>query len=55
MGMVAILFNSAEPTEQTGTTHLTEGSMRNLVKIAKAISEKKILKQKNKKQFYTCI
>ena len=42
MGMVAILFNGAEPFEQIVNTFLTEGPIRNLVKTAPAVSEKKI-------------
>ena len=37
MGMVAILFDGAEPFEQIGNTLLTEGPLWNLVKIAQAI------------------
>ena len=37
MGMAAILFDSAEPFEQTGNTLLTEGPKWNLVKIAQGI------------------
>ena len=44
MGMVAILFNFVEPFEQIGNTLLTEGPLWNLVKIAKAVSEKRTLK-----------
>ena len=33
MGIAAILFNGAEPFEQTDNIPLTEGPMRNLVKI----------------------
>ena len=43
MGMVAILFNFAEPFEQIGNTFLT-GPKWNLVKIAQAVSEKKTFK-----------
>ena len=42
--MAAILFDGAEPFEQIGNTLLTEGPMRNLVKIAQAVSEKKTFK-----------
>ena len=41
MGMAAILFNGAEPFEQSGNTLLTEEPVCNLVKIAQAVSEKK--------------
>ena len=34
MGKAAILFEGAEPFEQTGNSLLTEGPMWNLVKIA---------------------
>ena len=40
MGMAAILFDGAEPFEQTGKLHLTEGLMWNMVQIAQAFSEK---------------
>ena len=40
MGMVANLFNGAEPFEQTDNTSSTEGSMWNLEKTGKAVSEK---------------
>ena len=39
MGIVAILFNDAEPLKQIDYTPLTESSMRNLVKIGLAVSE----------------
>ena len=44
MGMAAILFNGAEPFDQIVNTLSTEGPMRNLVKIAQALLEKKTLK-----------
>ena len=44
MGMVAILFNDAEPFEQIDITPWTEGPMWNLVKIGHAVSEKKTFK-----------
>ena len=40
MGVAAILFNGAGPFEQIGNTFLTEGTMWNLMKITKAVSEK---------------
>ena len=40
MGIVAILFNGAEPFEQTDNTPSTECPMRNLVKISQGVSEK---------------
>ena len=52
MGMVAILICGAEPFEQTDNIPSIEGLMRNLVKICRAVSEKKSL---NIMQFYTCI
>ena len=42
MGMTAILFSGAEPFEQIVNTHLTEGPMWNMVKIAQVVSEKKM-------------
>ena len=42
MGMVAILFNSVEPFEQTVNIPSTESSMLNLVKIGQVVSEKKM-------------
>ena len=39
MGMVAILFNDAEPFEQIDNTLVTVGSMWNLLKIGQAVSE----------------
>ena len=39
MSMADILFNGAEPFEQNCNTLSTEGSMWNLVKIARAFSE----------------
>ena len=44
MGMVAILFNDAEPSEQIDNTPWTEGPVWNLVKIGHAVSEKKMFK-----------
>ena len=41
MSMEAILFNGAEPFEQTDNTPSTEGPLWNLVKIGQAVSEKK--------------
>ena len=41
MGMVAILFNGAEPLEQIVNILSIEGPMWNLVKIAQAVSEQK--------------
>ena len=38
MDMVAILFNGAEPVEQIGNTLSTEGLMRNMMKLAQAVS-----------------
>ena len=52
MDMAAILFNCAEPFEQIGNTLSTEGPIWNLVKIAQAVLEKKLLKNYN---FFTCI
>ena len=52
MGMVASLFNCAEPFEQIGNTLLTEDTMWNLVKIAQTVSKKNTFKKYN---FYTCI
>ena len=43
MGMVAILFNGAEPFEQIGKTRST-GPKWNLVKTAQVVSEKKTFK-----------
>ena len=40
MGMVAILFNGAEPFEQIANTPLTECPVWNQVKIYHAVSEK---------------
>ena len=37
MGMVAILFDGAEPFEQIGNTLLTEDPKWNLVEIARAV------------------
>ena len=44
MGMAAILFNGVEPFKQIFNTLSTESPMRNLVKGAQAISEKKTFK-----------
>ena len=44
MGMAAILLNGMKPFEQTGNILWTEGPMRNLVKIAQAVSENKTFK-----------
>ena len=44
MGMAAILFNDAEPFEQSVNIPLTEGPMWNLVKIGQVVSEKKTFK-----------
>ena len=44
MGMVAILFNDAEPFEQTDNMPSTEGTKCNLMKIGQADSEKKTFK-----------
>ena len=44
MGMAAIVFNGAEPFEQTVKTLSTEGPMWNLVKIAQSVSEKEMFK-----------
>ena len=54
--MAVILFDSAEPFEQFGNTLLTEGPMRNLVKIAQEI-EIHWFKNRHLKitQFYSCI
>ena len=41
MGMAAILFNDAEPFEQIDGTPSTEGPVWNLMKIGRAVSEKK--------------
>ena len=41
MGIAAILFNGAAPFKQIVNTLSTEGTMWNLVKIARAVSEKK--------------
>ena len=40
MGMATLLFNGAEPFEQTVSILSTEGPMWNLVKIVQAVSEK---------------
>ena len=44
MGMGATLFNGTEPFEQIGNTLLAEGPIRNLVKIAQGVLERKTLK-----------
>ena len=44
MGMAAILFNDAEPFEQSVNIPSTEGPMWNLVKIGQVVSEKKMFK-----------
>ena len=44
MGMAAILFSGMGPFEQIVNTFSTEGPMRNLMKIAQAVSEKKKFK-----------
>ena len=44
MGMVAILFNDAEPLEQIYNMPLTEGPIWNLVKTGQTVSEKKTIK-----------
>ena len=41
MGMAPILFNDAGPFEQVINASSTEGPMWNLVKIGRAVSEKK--------------
>ena len=40
MGTKATVFNGAEPLEQIVNTSSTEGTMRNLVKMGHAVSEK---------------
>ena len=45
MDMAASFFNGAEPFEQIVNTLSTEGSIRSLVKIARAVSEKKTFKK----------
>ena len=40
MGMAAILFNDAEPFEQSDNILSIEGSMWNLVKIGQVVLEK---------------
>ena len=44
MGMEAILFNDAEPFQQTDNIPSTKGTKWNLVKIGQAVSEKKKFK-----------
>ena len=44
MGMAAILFNGAEPSEQIFNIPSTEGPKSSLVKIGQAVSEKKLFK-----------
>ena len=51
MGMVAILFNDADPLEQIVDTS-TDGPKCNLVKTGQTVSEKKTFKIT---RFYTCI
>ena len=46
MGMAIIFFNGVEPFEQIINILSTESPMWNLVKIAQAISEKKLFKNK---------
>ena len=44
MGMAAILFNDAEPFEQSVNIPSKEGPMWNLVKIGRVVLEKKTFK-----------
>ena len=44
MGMAAILFNDAEPVEQSVNIPSTEGPMCNLVKISQVVLVKKTFK-----------
>ena len=44
LGIAAVLFSDVAPFEQIDNTPLTEGPMRNLVKIGQAVSEKKTFK-----------
>ena len=44
MGMAAILFNDAEPFDQSVNIPSTEGPTWNLVKIDRVVSEKKTFK-----------
>ena len=44
MGITTILFNDAEPIEQTVRIPSTEGPMCNLVKISQMVLEKKMFK-----------
>ena len=53
MGMAAILFHGAESFEEIGNNLLTEGPKWNLVKIAKAVSEKKTFKNYTILYMYT--
>ena len=46
MGMAAILFNGKEAFEHTVNTLSTKSPMRNLVKIAQVVSERKTFKNK---------
>ena len=52
MGMAAILFNDAEPFEQSVTIPSTEGPMWNLLKLVKWFQKRRRLKMS---WFYTCI
>ena len=52
MGMAATLIDGTESFEQIGKTLFTEDHMRNLVKMARAVSEKKTFKNA---KFYTCV
>ena len=45
MGMAAILFNGVEPIEQRINTHLTDGRIWNLVKIAQAGNVQNMISQ----------
>ena len=44
MGMAAFLFNAVKPFEQIANIPSTEGPVSNLVKIGRAVSEKKTFK-----------
>ena len=44
MGMVTILFNDAEPFEQSVNIPSTEGPMWNLVKVGQEVLEKKMFR-----------
>ena len=48
MGMIAILFNGAEPFKHIVITLSTESPMWNLVKVSEEVSEKKKKKKKKK-------